>query len=107
MPLARAIGVPVVFDVFHHALAPSLPELGTRGAVELAATTWRGKDGRQEVHFSTQAPGKRPGAHAETLDDDAFRRFADDVGDLPLDCIVEVKDKQASALRAIALLAAG
>ena len=106
LPLAEAIGVPVVFDVFHHSLAPSLPTLDTRGAVELAGTTWHARDGRPEVHFSTQAPGKRTGAHAETLDDDAFLRFAAEVGDLPVDCVVEVKDKQASALRAIELLRA-
>lgn len=107
LPLAEAIGTPVVFDVFHHELAPSLPDLDTRRVVELAGRTWRLGDGRQEVHFSTQAPGKRPGAHAETLDGDAFRAFAAAVGDLPLDCILEVKDKQASALRAIELLRGG
>jgi UV DNA damage endonuclease len=63
--------------------------------------TW---SSRQEVHFSTQAPGKRPGAHADALDVDAFRRFAAVVGDLPLDCVLEVKDKERSALRAQELL---
>jgi UV DNA damage endonuclease len=52
------------------------------------------------VHFSTQEPGKRPGAHAETLDLDAFEAFAERVGDLPLDCVLEVKDKEQSVLRA-------
>jgi len=65
-----------------------------------AAETWRPEDGRQEVHFSTQQPGKRPGAHAETLDLDAFEAFAEAVGDLPLDCVLEVKDKEQSVLRA-------
>jgi UV DNA damage endonuclease len=52
------------------------------------------------VHFSTQQPGKRPGAHADTIDLVAFRSFVDAVGDLPLDCILEVKDKERSVLRA-------
>lgn len=102
---AGPLGLPVVFDVFHHELAPSAEPLGVREATLLAAATWGPGDGRPEVHFSTQAPGKRPGAHAESLDEEAFRRFADAVGDLPLDCIVEVKDKERSALRALALLA--
>jgi UV DNA damage endonuclease len=71
-----------------------------------AGETWRRRDGRQEVHFSTQEPGKRPGAHAETIDLDAFDRFVDEVGDLPLDCILEVKDKEQSVLRARARLEA-
>jgi UV DNA damage endonuclease len=107
LALAGAIGVPVVFDAFHHTLAPSLDELGVRGAVLAAAGTWRPADGRQEVHFSTQDPAKRPGAHAQSLDLDAFAAFADEVGDLPLDCVLEVKDKERSVLRARALLDRG
>jgi UV DNA damage endonuclease len=106
LPLAGRLGIPVVFDAFHHSLRPSLGELGVRDAVLLAGETWRAGDGRQEVHFSTQEPGKRPGAHSETIDLAAFARFADAVGDLDLDCVLEVKDKELSVLRAQALLAA-
>jgi UV DNA damage endonuclease len=100
LDLAAGLGSPVVFDAFHHELAPSLDGMGVREAVLAAAATWRDEDGRQEVHFSTQEPGKRPGAHAETIDLDAFEAFADAVGDLPLDCVLEVKDKEQSVLRA-------
>lgn len=105
LALARRIAVPVVFDAFHHELRPSLPELGVREAALLAGETWRPRDGRQEVHFSTQEPGRRPGAHSETLDLDAFARFADQVGDLELDCVIEVKDKERSTLLAQRVLA--
>ena len=101
LELAGELGVPVVFDVFHHELAPSFPGERTRDLVLRVSETW---SSRQEVHFSTQAPGKRPGAHADALDVDAFRRFAAVVGDLPLDCVLEVKDKERSALRAQELL---
>lgn len=100
------LGVPVVFDAFHHELAPSLDGSGFRHPVLRASETWRAWDGRQEVHFSTQAPGRRPGAHAESLDDSAFSAFVDEVGDLPLDCVLEVKDKEQSTLRALGLLRA-
>ncbi|HEU4449573.1 MAG TPA: UV DNA damage repair endonuclease UvsE [Gaiellaceae bacterium] len=105
LPLARRLGIPVVFDVLHHELRPSFPELGVRQAVLLAGATWGAGDGRQEVHFSTQEPGRRPGAHSETIALDAFARFADEVGDLELDCVIEVKDKERSALLAGQLLA--
>jgi len=100
LELAGRLELPVVFDAFHHELAPSLPQLDPREVVQLAGATWRDGDGRQEVHFSTQEPGKRPGAHAQRIDLDALERFAADVGDLPLDCILEVKDKEQSVLRA-------
>jgi UV DNA damage endonuclease len=105
LALARSCALPVVFDAFHHELAPSLEEEDVRGLVLLAARTWGAADGRQEVHFSTQAEGKRPGAHAESVDLDAFGRFSEAVGDLPLDCILEVKDKERSVLRAQRVLA--
>lgn len=105
LALAERLRLPVVFDVFHHRLAPSLEALPVRELVLRAGETWSRRDGRQEVHFSTQEPGKRPGAHAATLDLDAFGRFAAEVGDLPLDCVLEVKDKERSVLRARALLA--
>ncbi len=100
LPLAAELGTPVVFDAFHHELAPSAEDLAVRDAVLAAAETWRPDDGRQEVHFSTQEPGKRPGAHAESLDLHAFEAFVEAVGDLPLDCVLEVKDKEQSVLRA-------
>ena len=105
LDVAAALGVPVVLDVFHHELNPSLDGLSTRELVLRAAGTWDAGDGRPEIHFSTQEPGKRPGAHAETLDADAFARFAEEVGDLPVDCILEVKDKEQSVLRAFDVLA--
>jgi UV DNA damage endonuclease len=94
------LGLPVVFDAFHHELRPSLPELDVRAATLLAGETWAT---RQEVHFSTQEPGKRPGAHSATLDTEAFVSFARAVGDLELDCVLEVKDKEQSVLRALRL----
>ena len=102
--LAEPLELPVVFDAFHHWLAPSSVDLDVREAALAAATTWAASDGRPEVHFSTQDPDKRPGAHAQTVDLDAFATFVDAVGDLPLDCVLEVKDKEQSVLRARELL---
>jgi UV DNA damage endonuclease len=104
LALAAPLELPVVFDAFHHTLAPSFDGERVRDVARRAGETWRPTDGRQEVHFSTQEPGKRPGAHARTLDLGAFATFADEVGDLPLDCILEVKDKEQSLLLARALL---
>lgn len=98
LPVAHAVGVPVVFDAFHHELAPSLPGLPSRELVELLAPAWRG--GRQEVHFSTQDPDKRPGAHAPSLDLEAFARFDAELAGLDVDCVLEVKDKEQSVLAA-------
>jgi UV DNA damage endonuclease len=102
LAFARSVGPPVVFDVFHHELNPSFAGVSTRDLVLLVRETWNGP---QEVHFSTQEPGKRPGAHSATLDAKAFVRYAEEIGDLDVDCILEVKDKEQSVLRAQALAA--
>jgi len=104
LPLAERLGVPVVFDVFHHRLAPSFDGLSIRELVQLTGETWGEVDGRQKIHFSTQAPGKRPGAHADTIDLEVFGELVDQVGDFPLDCMLEVKDKEQSVMRARASL---
>ena len=106
LALAGRLEVPVVFDAFHQELRPSLEGLSVRDLVLLAAETWTAEDGRQEVHFSTQQAGLRAGAHAQSLDAEAFARFVGEVGDLPLDCVIEVKDKEQSVLRAQAVLEA-
>lgn len=106
LALAEPFGLPVVFDVFHHRLARSFEGSGIRELVLRAGQTWRAEDGRQEVHFSTQAVGRRPGAHAEEIDLAEFGSYVDEVGDLPLDCIIEVQDKERSALRAQEFLSA-
>ena len=68
LELAGPLGIPVVFDAFHHSLAPSFDGDAVRDVVLAAGETWDDGDGRQEVHFSTQDPGKRPGAHAQTIE---------------------------------------
>jgi UV DNA damage endonuclease len=107
LDLAAPLTLPVVFDAFHHELAPSFSGEDVRRVVLRAARTWSAEDGRQEVHFSTQAPGRRAGAHADMVDVAAFRAFEAAVGDLPLDCVLEVKDKEQSVLRLAEAVHAG
>ena len=46
-----------------------------------------------------------PPHYTDTIDLDAFAKFVAEVGDQPLDCILEVKDKERSVLRTQELLA--
>jgi UV DNA damage endonuclease len=41
LELASPLGLPVVFDAFHHALAPPARDLDVRAATLVAAETWR------------------------------------------------------------------
>lgn len=106
LPLAHLLSIPVVFDAFHHELTPSFSNSSVREVACHVGESWGDGDGRQELHFSTQEAGKRSGARAQELDLDAFGRFLNEVGDLPVDCILEVKDKEQSVIRAQELLRA-
>ena len=99
LEISRKTGIPVIFDSFHHSLlnrGEPVPE-----AMASAAATWGRDHGLPMVDYSTQKPGQRPGTHAETIDIDDFRGFVLESSGLDFDIMLEIKDKEASALRAI------
>ncbi|HZW04828.1 MAG TPA: UV DNA damage repair endonuclease UvsE [Anaerolineaceae bacterium] len=99
LAVSERTGAPVVFDIFHHGWNPSLAELSLRGLVERAAGTWKESDGRPKLHYSDPWPGKPPGSHSQSVDVEAFAAFYRQVGDLEIDVMLEVKDKEQSVLR--------
>jgi len=98
----RLTGVPVLFDVFHHRVnssGESVPE-----ALRLCAATWRKRDGLPMVDYSSQEPGQRRGRHAEHIDGRDFRRFLAQTRGINCDVMLEIKDKEKSALEAVGRL---
>jgi UV DNA damage endonuclease len=98
LEVSKHTGAPVVFDVFHHSWNPSLHGLSLRGLGERAAQTWKPADGRPKLHYSDPWPGKRPGSHSRSVDVQAFAEFYEQVRDMDLDVMLEVKDKEQSVL---------
>lgn len=96
-------GAPVIFDTFHHEVNCSGES--TVQAIELAARTWRKTDGLPIVDYSTQAQAGRRGAHSSTLDQPAFRRFLQESRAHDFDLMLEIKDKEISAIKAVELAA--
>ena len=98
-------GVPILFDNFHHeCLNHSEP---MHEALRLAAATWHPtRDGVLMMDYSSQAPGERKGKHTDTLVPMLFENFLADLDGLDVDMILEIKDKEPSAVRAAQLLRA-
>jgi UV DNA damage endonuclease len=96
---SKAIGVPVVFDVFHHSWNPAFDPVPVRSIIGLAAKTWRKRDGRVKIHYSNQWPGGPAGAHSRSIHLGKFLQFYDSIQDLDIDIMLEVKDKQESVLK--------
>lgn len=99
--LHRESGLPVVFDVFHHEL--NSDGRGVAEALAAQAETWGPDDGLPIVDYSSPLPGGRPGSHAHKLDEAHFLWFLEESRPHDFDLMLEVKDKERSALRALAL----
>jgi len=98
------IGIPVIFDVFHHQCLNNGETL--RQGLELSASTWKESDGIPMVDYSSQQNGQRPGSHAITLNKELFKKFVHETRELDFDLMLEIKDKETSALKALKILKA-
>ena len=103
LELHQQTGVPVLFDFFHHALNNRGESVAA--AIRAAAGTWAPADGCLMTDYSSQEPGQRRGTHAATLDAAAFRRTLRASNPCNFDIMLEIKDKELSAARALALAA--
>ena len=101
--LHELTGVPILFDNFHHECLNHGEPMAE--ALRLAAGTWHPTaDGVPMMDYSSQALGERKGKHTDDLVDDLFRSFLTNLHGLDLDLMLEIKNKEASALRAVAIL---
>ena len=86
--ISRAAGIPVLFDTLHE-------------AIRSAGRTWKKSDGLPMVDYSSQRPGGRVGSHVESIDIDDFKEFLNAVEGIDFDLMLEIKDKEESALKAL------
>ncbi|HII72447.1 TPA: UV DNA damage repair endonuclease UvsE [Candidatus Woesearchaeota archaeon] len=92
-------GIPVIVDTLHHSCNNNGESI--REAIESAAETWRKKDGTPIVDYSTQAKGEKKGKHAEHIDINDFKGLLEKTKGLDFDIMLEIKDKEKSALKAL------
>ena len=101
--LHELTGVPILFDNFHHECLNHDEPM--HEALRLAAATWHPvRDGVPMMDYSSQALGERRGKHTNSLVEERFRAFLTELRGLDLDLMLEIKDKEVSALRAVAIL---
>lgn len=99
--IADHCSIPVVYDNLHHAINPSNQEGTDAYWIQQVARTWKEKDGRQKIHYSQQASEKRAGAHTATIHLAPFLDFYQQVSGSEIDIMLEVKDKNLSAVKCI------
>lgn len=99
LKLANRLQIPAVYDNLHHAINPPPTGKDDRHWIAETVKTWKASDGNQKIHYSQQAPGKRPGAHTDTIDLETFLTFHEQLEDKQIDIMLEVKDKNLSAIK--------
>ncbi|MDH5754053.1 MAG: UV DNA damage repair endonuclease UvsE [Candidatus Bathyarchaeota archaeon] len=92
-------GIPVLFDVFHHEVNNSGETI--KEAFKLFTKTWRERDGIPMVDYSSEQIGQLRGKHAESIDTEHFRKFLEETKPFDFDIMLEIKDKEKSAFKAI------
>ena len=107
LEVADRVKLPVVFDNLHHLANPNSPGGDMETWIREASKTWRPLDGPQKIHYSQQDKGKKTGAHSLTIALEPFLGFVEMLKTLNCDpdIMLEVKDKNLSAVKCINALA--
>lgn len=92
--------LPVLFDVFHHQLYNSGESVSE--AFESFVGTWSvNRDGVPMVDYSSLRHGGSLRQHAESIDLDDFKLLLKESDPHDFDVMLEIKDKEISALKAV------
>ena len=99
LEISAEVGIPMLFDVFHHEVNNSGETVS--GAFEIFTSTWKQEDGVPMVDYSSQLTNATKGKHADALNLEIFKEFLEETKPFDFDIMLEIKDKEMSALKAI------
>lgn len=103
LAISKQTGIPVLFDVFHHKINHKADSSADYFAQ--AYETWnQNKDGILMVDYSSQKPNGKVGQHTESIDEEDFCIFLLGTPEFDFDIMLEIKDKEVSALKALKIL---
>ncbi|HNX14604.1 MAG TPA: UV DNA damage repair endonuclease UvsE [Oscillospiraceae bacterium] len=101
MESSAAAGIPAVYDNLHNAVNPADRARSDSDWIGISRETWKEADGPQKIHYSQQHPCKKPGAHSDSVGIGEFSEFIRNLSGTPPDVMLEVKDKNLSALKCL------
>ncbi len=90
--------IPIVYDNLHNKVN-GYSDKSDLEWINLCSKTWGKHDGRQKIHYSQQNPQRQPGAHSKTIAVSEFLEFYKVISNLDIDIMLEVKDKNVSAVK--------
>ncbi|MBE6064495.1 UV DNA damage repair endonuclease UvsE [Clostridium sporogenes] len=101
LEIAQIINIPVVFDNLHNQVNPYNKNESDYYWINKCKKTWKKEDGYQKIHYSQQDPLKKPGSHSQTIYINEFINFYKNLQRNDIDIMLEVKDKNLSAIKCI------
>jgi UV DNA damage endonuclease len=101
LKINEKIEIPIIFDVFHHLLNNHNEKI--KQVLISVSKTWKDEDGIPMIDYSTQDKKNRQGKHGNTLDIINFKKFLKETKSFDYDIMLEIKDKEKSALKALQL----
>ncbi len=101
--ISEQTGLPVVFDYLHHETNSPQRDLSAYDWIEVCSETWGNTDGRQKIHYSQSDSSLARGAHSKHIRPQEFMQFFNSLRNKDIDLMLEVKDKNLSAVQCILL----
>lgn len=99
--ISNQIHIPVIFDVFHHQINNDNDSI--QNMLLKVAGTWEIADGIPMIDYSSQEKKEKKGRHTTHIDVDDFTHFLNSLESIDVDIMLEIKDKEKSALEAISI----
>ena len=100
LSISKKLSIPVIYDNLHNKVLSSDELKNDRYWIEQVNKTWTEGNGPQKIHYSQQDRNKRAGAHSFTIKIEEFMAFLKDLNP-NVDIMLEVKDKNLSAVKCI------
>jgi len=101
LAISEQTHIPILLDTFHHQINSSGESL--KEALKLVTPTWKTEDGLPMLDYSSHLEDGSKRQHAESIDVNHFRKFLKDSKPFDFDVMLEIKDKEKSALEAVEL----
>lgn len=97
--ISQKTGIPVVFDNLHHQLNSPDNRLNQYEYIDICSNTWASKDGKQKIHYSQSKKDGIRGSHSKHINSYEFINFYNKLSSKSIDIMLEVKDKNLSAVK--------
>lgn len=101
--ISEKCSIPIIYDNLHNYCFKGIYE-NPYSILNKIKHSWNINDGNIKVHYSEQNINKKTGSHSFTINSEKFLNYILEINGLNIDIMLEVKDKDFSAIKAVNLL---